>query len=80
MNFESSLEIALLIVVALILIALGVEALDIYETSRNRSYIVRTIGFLLLVSGTKIFISLAEMYIIPSSVRKNIRTLYRNAF
>jgi len=79
-KFGSKLEIALLTVISIILIVIGIEALDIYEKSRYRSFTLRTIGFLLLVSGIKIFVSFAEIVFVPESVRKNIRHLNRNAF
>ena len=79
-TFKSTIEIAIIIVISLILIILGVETLDIFEKSKNKSYIVRTIGFILLISGVKIFTSFIEMIIVPADTRKNIRYLHKSAF
>ena len=79
-QYKSAIEIAIMIVIAIILIILGVEALNIYEKSKNKSYIVRTIGFLLLVAGIRVFISLLYILVIPLHTRKNLRRLHYETF
>lgn len=72
-------EILLVLIIACILIIISSEILDIYEKSKTKNYILRTTGYLMLISGIRIFMSFAHMMIFPKDVRTLVKTVTRES-
>lgn len=72
-------EIFLLLVISFIIIIIAVEVLTIYEKSATKNYVIRTIGFLLMVSGVRIVLSFVELVIIPKTIRNKIKAVTRES-
>lgn len=72
-------EILLVLIIAYILLIISSEILDIYEKSKTKNYILRTTGYLMLISSIRIFMSFAHMMIFPNDVRTLVKTVTRES-
>ncbi len=58
---------------------IAIEILTIFEKSSTKNYIIRTVGFLLMVSGVRIMLAFVELLLIPKVVRNKIKEVSREA-
>ena len=72
-------EIFLLLIISCILMIIAIEILTIFEKSSTKNYIIRTVGFLLMVSGVRIMLAFVELLLIPKVVRNKIKEVSREA-
>ena len=72
-------EIFLLLIISCILMIIAIEILNIFEKSSTKNYIIRTVGFLLMVSGVRIMLAFVELLLIPKVVRNKIKEVSREA-
>ncbi len=71
--------ILLVLIIAIILLLISSEILDIHEKSKMKNYLFRTTGYLLLISGLRILLAFGEMIIIPKEVRTAVKDITRES-
>lgn len=68
----------ILFIIAIILIIIAMEILDMHENSVHKNYVWRTMGYLLLISGVRILIAFMAIIILPTDIRNHIKILTRD--